>query len=204
MNTLSHIAVGSLVCTYLAEHHEIRLSRMSFLLGNIIPDFRPSFLSRPHYLAQSIGYVTGEMEALASQPLSSAEIGSEYSKRLGVVCHYYADFFCHAHSGRMKKGLLAHVLYEYSLYKYGRKRAEVLGRIPYLQSGEVAGNLEALIRKLEAYHRFYLDAVPSPGQDLVCANQACAEAAAALVRCSCRLRVPESAEYPACKTAAAF
>jgi hypothetical protein len=48
-DTYSHILMGRVLCGYLEKHCGIRLERKSFVLGNVLPDYVPSFLLKPQF-----------------------------------------------------------------------------------------------------------------------------------------------------------
>jgi hypothetical protein len=184
MNTFSHILIGKLLYTYLNREYGIRLDRKYFVRGNYSPDFSVGLLLRPHYMKYKLGFVEREIEALSDLRLDSAEIGREPSKRLGILCHYLADFFCLAHSEGFDRNMIVHVAYERRLHRFLASRRTALSSIRYLpEAGDriPPGKLSA---RLGEYHADYLRASRSMGNDIVFSIQVCAEILVSLIRFS--------------------
>ncbi|MFA9381262.1 MAG: zinc dependent phospholipase C family protein [Acetanaerobacterium sp.] len=98
MLSASHIMIGGFLYEYMSSRYQISLHRESFIFGNILPDFRPSFLTRPHFLQYNTAYLKREIAALLADKHEETSFGCLYSMRMGVICHYLTDFFCAAHS----------------------------------------------------------------------------------------------------------
>ena len=69
----------------------------------------------------------------------------DYAKRLGIICHYCADFFCFAHNSGFKGNLRGHMRYESTLEHFCRNNYQKLFNIDYIPySSENAGAEKAL------------------------------------------------------------
>ncbi len=94
MNKASHIFLGKLLCERLKDQYGIFLNSESFLLGNILPDLSPKLLIKQHYLRNYRLYLIKKIQNILDDKQTSAVFGKRYSRNLGIICHYYADFFC--------------------------------------------------------------------------------------------------------------
>lgn len=194
MNTCSHILVGSLVYEHLKTEQGIYLEKSSFISGNVIPDRTSLAVTHPHFMKLSLGFVQAEIEALSEIYLESAFVGSEYSRRLGIICHYYADFFCHAHSSGYKQIVVNHMKYERLLYEYFQNNFEVIAGTKLGFAGDISKSACEINEKMRSFHAKYSAGEQSYGKDLIYALSACAATVMSLVRCSVRQSADEALE----------
>jgi hypothetical protein len=173
MNKRTHIILGRLLYQRLTEDFGICLDKQSFLLGNILPDLTLSFIVRPHFIDSSIQHIRDEIKRLIPAHNDSVYCGSDFSRRLGEICHYCADFFCFPHSIYYKGDIPSHVRYEKALYHYLKDniiestwKASTVKR-----SGKIDGD-EVVDRIYEAQNEYH-QAVPSFDTDVTFSLQAC-------------------------------
>lgn len=102
-------------------------------------------------------------------------VGKKASKKIGILCHYYADFFCWAHNPYFEEGLRGHVRYEDGLLRYMQENYETFRRFDYIPAVSVPKNAVDINRRM----RFLIQEQPIRGGDyateLFCAVQSCAE-----------------------------
>lgn len=194
MNKYSHIMVGELIYEHLKTEHGIHLEKESFLRGNVIPDFSYYAIAHPHFMKLSLGFVQAEIEALSNTYLESALIGSEYSYRLEIICHYYADFFCYAHSSSYKQVVVNHLKYEHLLYEYFQDCFETVAKIKFACSDDISRSVGEINKKMLSIHAKYCGEEPAYINDLVYSLNACAETAISLVYCSLKQNADMSLE----------
>lgn len=180
MNTFSHIAIGKLLCAYLEREYGIVLDKTSFVRGNYLPDFSVGLITQPHYLKYRLGFVLHEMTALCARRDAPEAAGRDYSLRLGVLCHYIADFFCFAHSEDFTQNMALHVDYEQRLHRYLMRHRRALEAARFMPEGRSRADAAALGSRMLAYHTDYRRAARSPGNDLVFTLQVCVELIVAL------------------------
>jgi hypothetical protein len=201
MNSPSHFLIGSFLYKFLKEEYGIVLEEESFLRGNVLPDYSPLAVMHPHFCWFSLRYIQRETEILADEELRSATVGKEYSRRLGILCHYYADFFCYSHSRRFKQRVVNHLQYEELLYQFLVSRPEVLQSPRVLpagwrDAGELSDRISGLLDE-------YGDASPHFERDIAYTLRVCTELIVALYELSCRRRDNCGGEvYEACGASA--
>lgn len=183
MNTFSHVLLGELLYEHVKNKYGIVLDKGSFIWGNISPDFGITMITRPHYLELNSTQIQERVNKLADIALQSANIGSYYSRCLGVICHYYADFFCHAHSPDFQSGLLSHISYERQLHSYLSNKyfKECAGLSLDISLSRSADEIN---RNFHWYHSEYSLAKPSFSNDIMSFLQAGTEAVLSLITCS--------------------
>ena len=172
MNTPSHILMGKFLYQYVESHYKIRLERKSYLLGNVLPDYCPSFLLRPHYLKNNAVHVRHIIRLLLSRHLSAYN-DKRYSRLVGIVCHFYADFFCCAHRDSFAGGLPGHIAYENRLQRYFEENLDRLGSIRFVAQTAPAAQADEIYRQFEDLHNSYLLSHSSFGNDLLFTMTAC-------------------------------
>jgi hypothetical protein len=138
----------------------------------------------------SLGYIQREIEALAGKNIKSAYIGKDYSFKLGMICHYYADFFCHAHGSGYRQAIVNHLRYEHSLGDYFVSRLDTVRRIDFVPEEDVRYCAREINERTRKLYKEYEAAAPSYGKDIYYALTVSAGAMVSLVRCSMANIVP--------------
>lgn len=166
----------------------IYLNRVAFAYGNIAPDYTPAMWVAPHFTKVCSKTISEQMSRLAAVAVSpSGRIGAEYSKQLGLMCHFICDYFCFAHGDDFTGGLRQHMAYENQLDVYLRRNClsllDLEGRSP-LPAPPDASSLNT---QLEDTKAVYLEAGHSLKSDLCSAFHACMAAIFGLVQISKRL-----------------
>ena len=172
MNKSSHILMGRFLYQYAERHYKIRLEPRSYILGNILPDYSPSFLIRPHFLKNNAAHVQNIIRLLLSRH-PSAYNDKKYSRLLGVLCHFYADFFCHVHREDFTGSLSEHFAYEKKLNRYFMENLNRFGSLHFITQPVPVTRAEDIYRRFETLHSGYLLSHSSFGNDLMYAMIAC-------------------------------
>ncbi|WP_243122443.1 zinc dependent phospholipase C family protein [Clostridium sp. KNHs216] len=171
LNSMNHILIGTIVYEYLNEKYGIVLNKSRFLTGNTCPDHGISFL-RPHKMRYCNKMVRRKTEKLCRNDYQI--ISAKASKKLGILCHYYADFFCCAHSSQFSGSIRQHVRYENELLQFMRENYSAFRGMDYVANAavpvsvtEINNRMRGLIEKKPAKEYDF-------GTELFCAIQACA------------------------------
>ena len=152
MNPANHLLIASVVYDAVSRVDPGLLNKAAFFWGNIAPDVTPTQALRSHRAKYRLELVHRKL----SQTLRGAEEEAgrwRRSYRLGVLCHYYADFCCYAHSDDYPKNLLRHMRHEHRLSRYSRQHRGLLGRLDFVWE-ELPRGEEAIGALLEAKRRF--------------------------------------------------
>ena len=91
MNLFSHITMGRYLYTYFTEQLGVKLDKSTFVRWNFLPDIAPSLLRLSHFKKDIYDLVMARAEHLAAN--SEQMSVEEFSKQLGILCHFMADFF---------------------------------------------------------------------------------------------------------------
>lgn len=183
MKSMSHILLGHILIDYLQETHHITIKPKSFLWGSILPDFLPTFLTRPHFLENNEDFLKKSYRYLLLKPIHQNHLSVRNSRKLGILCHYYADFFCRAHNNEMYHKLRDHMRYEKHLHRYIREHYERIRRfaIAPRRVSDGAADVSSTYRHFTELHYRYICSVPSYGEDIVYTLMSCTEMMVSLV-----------------------
>lgn len=184
MNSFSHYMIGSFLMKYIRKKYGIKLSPIRFLYWNVMTDFRRPYSRQSHQADGLESHVQTETETLAGTKQPTACFGPEYSKSLGVVCHFYADFFCFPHAPVYQGTYWQHIKYEWELYRYMRKSFSSLCRTELEGNADNYGDPESITALYEALRRAYLSSTPSFKIDIIFALRACLGAIMMITRAS--------------------
>jgi len=109
----THLLISQIIYKYLSTQMNFKLNRIDFALGNIKPDFINKDIKRSHTLDESLDNVNKYSEELMNSNISN----KEFSRSLGVICHFLCDYYCIYHrEGNDKKGVFEHTVYEVILH----------------------------------------------------------------------------------------
>ncbi len=169
MNALSHIYLSLIFKKAIEKKLPIKLNTISFIKGNLKPDFSLLLVKVPHYKIPTSEIVKKEMDKLIVLTLNNyTTCTKEFTERLGVVTHYLSDFFCYAHSTRFTGSVYDHYIYEKKLSKYRRimqtKIMESIGNAPYM---EYDLDYQSICSLIDGLHTIYCTKKPSYARDLI-------------------------------------
>ncbi len=183
----SHVIVGGAVLDYLKKKG-ILLDKAGFLAGCVLPDINRYYgIVHPHFPSVSMGFVNKETSRLAEiyPEIENGTINYEYCLKLGIIVHYWADFFCHSHSSGYRQLIINHVKYERRLHNYLRNNLErIMEGIEYIEGACVSpGDINISMAML---HAEYCGRKRSLETDITYILLACAHSALSIIRCSGR------------------
>lgn len=130
--------------------------RKAFLIGSILPDCKPSFITKRHEIGETYEEVKEQMQDLTENWELFFHTPHVYWRRVGEVLHHVADYFTYPHNEGYEGTLKDHCIYEKWLKHYLKF---------YILSGKAWKNRERLERfscteelfdYLEAKHREYM------------------------------------------------
>ena len=155
MRKKSHI----LLARYIAkntEDEELKKHRLSFYIGSILPDCKPSFVYKKH----EINGTFPDVKKMVNQLIFGKQQGKLTRKRryymnLGQVTHYVADYFTYPHNKIYPGTLKAHCSYEEKLKRDLRSYLKSKESTKHRKHVEFA-NAESLCNFIEMAHHEYL------------------------------------------------
>lgn len=177
MNSPNHILIATIVWEYLKEKYGIVLDKSSFLKGNVCPDHSIAFL-RPHRMRYCNRMVRKKTIKLCRADWET--INEKASKKVGKLCHYYADFFCCAHNPQFSGNLKDHVRHEEELLLFMYTHYSIFQQIDYIPGMSIPESALEINNRMRRLFQDKPTREDDYGMELVCAIQACAELALAV------------------------
>lgn len=86
--------------------------RKAFYVGSVLPDCKPTFLTRRHEIDGTFFIVEKNIKKLTTTRIDAKLPSTMYYTRLGEVLHYIADYFTFPHNKEFDGTMKAHCIYE--------------------------------------------------------------------------------------------
>lgn len=165
MRKKSHIRLARYIVAHTVYHEFIRY-RKSYYLGSILPDCMPSFITTKHNIDETFPMLKGEIRSLTRRQSQETFTDRYFTRHLGEVLHYLADYFTYPHNSCFQGGLKVHCSYEKQLKHRLREFLNspdagktIAGQMRHLN------NAEEIIEYIVCRHREYLRCEPSVEND---------------------------------------
>ena len=165
MRKKSHILLARYLADRMTISESLQSHRKAFCLGNILPDIRPSFVTKRH---EFFGTFSDIQEQLCTLIKNENGRCSErvFWRRLGEIIHYIADYFTFPHNKCYSGNLFQHNKYEKNLKNQLKK---------YILSGQADLDMEEdvcfedfsdLVAFIRNCHICYMDRVHNVADDI--------------------------------------
>ena len=155
MRKKSHILVARYLADQMSVEESLQSHRKAFCLGSILPDIKPSFLTKKHEYFGTFDEIQMKMKALVE---NGPRDGKEriYWRRFGEVMHYMADYFTFPHNRNFTGTLYEHNKYEKHLKNHLKRYIES-GAVNSLKITPVSfGSFQELVVYIRGAHERYL------------------------------------------------
>lgn len=86
--------------------------RKAFYVGSVLPDCKPSFLTRRHEITETFNLVENGIQKLTRGYADIEDLSTMYFTKLGEVIHYIADYFTFPHNKEYSGNIRQHCIYE--------------------------------------------------------------------------------------------
>lgn len=139
MRKKSHISLARYMVNSL-DDEGLKKHRLSFYIGSILPDIKPSFVYKKHEITGTFPSIRKHIKRLSEGDKAVKKRGVKYYMDLGQISHYLADYFTFPHNTIYPGSLKDHCSYEEKLKRDLRS---------YLKSGEAARHHRLLQLKEE-------------------------------------------------------
>lgn len=111
MRKKSHISLAKHIVN-ISGMQNFDKHRKAFYIGSILPDCKPSFLTKRHEINGTFDVVRKGVEYLTQGYRSMDDLSTAYFTRLGEVIHYVADYFTFPHNREYPGSMKEHCVYE--------------------------------------------------------------------------------------------
>lgn len=155
MRKKSHILLTNWIADQM-EHGGLKSHRTSFLIGSVLPDCRPSFVTRKHEFAQNFEMVASDIRRLSGTEGAVLMDSGRFWRKLGEVLHYIADYFTFPHNPVFHGSLWEHGQYEQKLKIRLKERLRNGAASDFHMEKRHFADVQALIRFVGEEHSRYL------------------------------------------------
>ena len=114
MNKGSHISLAHFLLDR-EELKELNLHKRAFLIGSILPDCLPSFLTTRHTIVETFSLLQIEFKKITENYNKERGISNYFCVHLGMIMHYLADYFTTPHNPGFIGTVKNHIEYEKEL-----------------------------------------------------------------------------------------
>ncbi len=111
MRKKSHISLAKHIVT-MAGIQSFDKHKKAFYIGSILPDCKPSFITRRHEITGTFSLVENRIHKLTHGYQNIGDLSTVYFTRLGEVIHYIADYFTFPHNREYPGNIKEHCIYE--------------------------------------------------------------------------------------------
>jgi hypothetical protein len=161
----SHILLARYLADQMPDTASLQSHRKAFCFGSILPDIKPSFITRRHEFFGTFEDVKAQMKELVDTRLEESN-QRVYWRRFGEVIHYMADYFTFPHNKTYTGSLAQHNHYE-KILKNELKSCIQRGEAHrYLEPAIRFSTFAALIDYIEASHERYLNKLRCVEEDI--------------------------------------
>lgn len=163
MRKKSHISLARFLLDNL-QVQDLHDHKKSFYIGSILPDIKPSFLTKRHTIEETFGILINEIKKITVDYDMNKGINRYYARHLGVVTHYLSDYCTFPHNSVFEGSMREHMSYEKelksSLKEYVLREDVQRDRLQRFHS------LEDIVHYIIKTHKEYLRALKAVHEDI--------------------------------------
>ena len=165
MRKKSHISLAKFL-VHNNKEHQLSEHKRSFYIGSILPDIKPSFLTRRHTFEDTFDILIKEIKRITVDYDFSKGINGYYARHLGIITHYLADYCTFPHNSCYTGTMTDHVYYEKELKYQLREYIETNAIWKTSVQGHTSHTFDEIIRFIKATHKEYLVALKAIKHDI--------------------------------------
>ncbi len=163
MRKKSHISLAKHIVN-ISDVPNFDKHKKAFYVGSVMPDFKPSFLTKRHEINETFELVEKRIHKLTQGYNNPKELSTMYFEKLGEVVHYVADYFTFPHNKEYPGTMAQHCVYEgelkHKLRAYIRdfdeKKLQVWKRNLQLEDLERFNSVADICDFVKEEHRRYI------------------------------------------------
>jgi hypothetical protein len=180
MRKKSHISLAKFLVNNMKEHKVIKYKK-AFYLGSILPDLKPSFLTKRHTFEETFDILINEIKSITINYDVSKGVSRYFARHLGVITHYLADYFTLPHNSTYTGTITDHVYYEKELKYQLREYIEIEDIHSKAIQGQVLNTFDEIIQFITKTHKEYLEALKTVKEDIRYIIELCSKVVNAIV-----------------------
>lgn len=165
MRKKSHISLAKFLI-HNNKEHQLSEHRKAFYIGSILPDLKPSFLTRRHTIEETFEILMDEIRRITINYDFSRGVSRYYARHLGIVTHYLADYCTFPHNSSYTGTMKDHVYYEKELKFRLREYVELDDIHLNTVKEQMMCTFDEIIQFIKKTHEEYLEALRAVKQDI--------------------------------------
>lgn len=165
MRKKSHISLAKFLVDNIKENKLIK-HKNAFYIGSILPDLKPSFLTRRHTFEETFDILINEIKKITVDYDASKGISSYFARHLGVITHYLADYCTLPHNSEYTGTLADHVCYEKEMKFQLKEYIEVEGIHSQAMQGQKPHSFDEIIQYIIKTYMEYHMALKAIKEDI--------------------------------------
>ncbi|NLP34733.1 MAG: zinc dependent phospholipase C family protein [Clostridiales bacterium] len=114
MRKKSHISLAKYLLANM-KVSDLNVHKRAFYIGSILPDLKPSFLTKRHNIEETFDILIREIKKITVDYDIEQGINGYFARHLGVITHYLADYCTFPHNSDFRGSLKEHMFYEKNL-----------------------------------------------------------------------------------------
>ena len=165
MRKKSHISLAKYLMNNM-NVHDLHEHKKAFYIGSILPDIKPSFLTKRHTIEETFDILIDEIRKITVDYDIHRGINGYYARHLGVITHYLSDYCTFPHNSIFTGNIKEHCYYEkelkFSLREYVQSASAQRERNEYKKSHTI----EEISHFILKTHKEYLKAIKTVKGDI--------------------------------------
>lgn len=165
MRKKSHISLARFLVDRM-QVQDLHDHKKSFYIGSILPDIKPSFLTKRHTIDETFETLIDEINKITTDYDINKGINCYYARHLGVITHYLSDYCTFPHNSIFEGNIKEHMQYE-KLLKNSLK--EYISRDEVLRErkqNQKFHSPEEIIHFIKKTHKEYMKSLKDVHEDI--------------------------------------
>ncbi len=166
MRKKSHISLAKYLMNNMRVQ-DLNEHKKAFYIGSILPDLKPSFLTKRHTIDETFETLIDEIKKITIEYDINKGINGYYARHLGVITHYLSDYCTFPHNSIFEGSITEHCYYEkelkFSLKEYVQSEAAQRER----EQIQNFHSIDEIIHFIRKTHKEYLKALKNVKGDIL-------------------------------------
>lgn len=164
MRKKSHISLAKYLVNNM-QVQDLQDHKKSFYIGSILPDLKPSFLTKRHTIDETFGTLMDEIRKITVDYDINKGINCYYARHLGVITHYLSDYCTFPHNSIFEGSISKHMSYEKEL-KLMLKEYIESEDAQRERNSFIYHTADDIIHFIRLTHKEYLKAIKAVNEDI--------------------------------------
>lgn len=147
--------------------------KKAFMIGSILPDCTPSFITRKHNITETFEILKKEISRLTEEFDTKRGMNGYFCRHLGVITHYIADYFTFPHNEIFEGTMREHCAYEKELKHTFKAYVKSEEAVRIREVNGTFTTVEEICRFIQKMHDEYLTAIKVVKEDCMYIVELC-------------------------------